>query len=108
MSDSYVDFKSRLQLMIKTANIQKTKLQEHTMLKLTYSYKSDKHQKVTVLGDPEGILDLLWQLTHNYEGRDGCAIGDIVISNLDGMILDKKEFMSGPYAWNSSLSKIHN
>ncbi len=36
------------------------------MLQLKYTKKRDRFQTVTVLGDPEGIRDLYWQLTKNY------------------------------------------
>lgn len=54
------------------------------MLQLKYTKRRDKFQTVTVLGDPEGIRDLYWQLTKNYGCSDGTCIGDIRVLNLDG------------------------
>lgn len=54
------------------------------MLQLKYTKKRDKFQTATVLGDPEGIRDLYWQLTKNYTCSDGTCIGDISVINLDG------------------------
>lgn len=54
------------------------------MLQLKYSRQRDRFQTVTVLGDPEGIRDLYWQLTKNYECIDGTCIGDIRVFNLEG------------------------
>ena len=54
------------------------------MLQLKYTKQRDKFQSVTVLGDPEGIRDLYWQLTKNYGCSDGTCIGDIRVMNLDG------------------------
>ena len=51
------------------------------MLKLTYNRKNDPFKYVTVLGDPQGIWDLYWQLTHNYQPQDGSEIGEIKITN---------------------------
>jgi len=53
-------------------------------LQLKYTKKRDRFQTVTVLGDPEGIRDLYWQLTKNYTCSDGTCIGDISVINLDG------------------------
>jgi hypothetical protein len=54
------------------------------MLQLKYTKQIDKFQTVTVLGDPEGIRDLYWQLTKNYVCGDGTCIGDIRVLNLSG------------------------
>ena len=54
------------------------------MLKLTYTRKSDQYQTVTVLGHPDGIRDLYWQLTRNYQCQDGTEIGTVKVTNLDG------------------------
>ena len=75
------------------------------MLKLTYSKKIDKHQTVTVIGDPEGIRDLYWQLTNNYKPQDGMAIGSIKITNLDGEECTK-EIFTRPYAWDTNMSRL--
>ena len=54
------------------------------VLQLKYTKLRDKFQTVTVLGDPEGIRDLYWQLTKNYTCSDGTGIGDVRVINLDG------------------------
>ena len=76
------------------------------MLKLTYNKKDDPFQYVTVLGDPEGIRDLYWQLTHNYQPLDGTGIGEIKITNLDGVELNTKEFLQNPFGQMTSLSSF--
>lgn len=74
------------------------------LLKLTYSHKSDKFKTVTVLGDPKGIRDLYWQLTHNYKAQDGNEIGKITVTNLEGMPIAEKILNSEPYAYATDLS----
>ena len=75
------------------------------MLKLTYTRASDKHAEVSVLGSPEGIRDLHWQLTHNYsEETDGTGIGTIKVSNLEGVDLTD-EYIREPYAFCSRLDR---
>lgn len=54
------------------------------VLQLKYTKRRDKFQTVTVIGDPEGIRDLYWQLTKNYTCSDGTGIGDVRVINLDG------------------------
>ena len=76
------------------------------MLKLSYNRKRDPFQYVTVLGDPLGISDLYWQLTHNYQPRDGTEIGEILITNLDGVELNTKEFFQDPFGPMSHLSYL--
>lgn len=76
------------------------------MLKLTYNRKNDRFKYVTVLGDPLGICDLYWQLTHNYQPQDGSEIGEIKITNLDGVELDTKEFLSNPFSQMTHLSSF--
>ena len=75
------------------------------MLRLIYTRARDKFQEVSVLGDADGIRDLYWQLTQNYNAIDGTAIGSIRILNLDGDVLDIKSFFARPYAWDTKLSK---
>ncbi len=75
------------------------------LIKLTYNRKSDRFQTVTVIGDPEGIRDLYWQLTHNYAPQDGTAIGDIRVTNLDGDDCTKS-LMTQPRSWASRLSEL--
>jgi hypothetical protein len=74
------------------------------MLKLTYNRAGDKFRTVTVLGDYEGIRDLFWQLTHNYNSADGTAIGEIVVTNLDGEV--QKEVMRDHAMRETFLSRL--
>ena len=81
------------------------------MLKLTYNRKSDQFQTVTVIGDPEGIRDLYWQLTHNYKAQDGTAIGAIVVSDLDGnkvTLLEPGGLLQNPHSHATRLSRLDN
>ena len=75
------------------------------MLKLTYNRKRDKFQTVTVLGDPVGIRDLYWQLTHNYKAQDGTKIGSIKISNLDGVDCTES-IMTNPFGYCTDLCDL--
>lgn len=68
------------------------------MLRLTWKRKSDKFCFGFVLGDPESIGDLYWQLTHNYSAKDGTEIGTIEVHSLDGEVVDIKELKSNPYS----------
>jgi len=77
------------------------------MLKLTYTRKKDQFQTVTVLGDPKGIKDLYWQLTQNYKCEDGTAIGDIIVSNLNGDIVTDS-VLSAPYLYSTHLSELED
>lgn len=74
------------------------------MLKLKYSRKNDQFQTVTILGSPEGIRDLYWQLTHNYSPQDGTAIGNIVVTNLDGTIISSKDFQPNPGMYATQMT----
>jgi hypothetical protein len=75
------------------------------MLKLTYTRASDKYAEVSVLGSPEGIRDLYWQLTHNYsEETDGTGIGTIKVGDLEGHDFTES-FMSQPYQCMTKLDK---
>ena len=75
------------------------------ILKLTYTRASDKHAEVSVLGSPEGIRDLHWQLTHNYSKEtDGTGIGTITVSDLGGNSVTDS-FICEPYAWCTKLDK---
>ena len=76
------------------------------MLKLTYNRQNDPFQTVTVLGDPIGIRDLYWQLTHNYSAQDGTAIKDITITNLDGIDCTQT-IMTEPYSWATTLNNLN-
>lgn len=75
------------------------------MFKLTYNRKSDMHQTVSVIGDPAGIRDLYWQLTHNYAAQDGTEIGQITVTNLDGDNCTKL-VMTEPHLWATQMSRI--
>jgi hypothetical protein len=75
------------------------------MLKLTYSRKKDRFQTVTVLGDAIGIRDLYWQLTHNYKAQDSTEIGSVVVTSLDGELIEAKDILSDAFAYDTSLSK---
>lgn len=75
------------------------------MLKLTYNRKRDEFQTVAVLGDYEGIRDLYWQLTKNYECRDGTCIGDIRVANLDGEDVTET-VMTRPWQSDTRLSSF--
>jgi hypothetical protein len=74
------------------------------ILKLTYSRKSDEFQKVTLLGDAEGIRDLFWQLTHNYHPVDGTEVGEIEISNLEGTVISHQDLLRKPFVCSTYLS----
>ena len=75
------------------------------MLRLTYTRKQDKYQKVSLLGDAEGIRDLYWQLTHNYKALDGTAIGRIQIFDLEGQECTAS-IMTRPHAVSMPLSTL--
>lgn len=66
------------------------------ILRLTWKRKRDQHQQGSVIGSPEAIRDLYWQLTHNYQPVDGTAIGTIEIRSLDGRKVDYKDLMTHP------------
>jgi hypothetical protein len=76
------------------------------MLKLTYTYKNDKSNTVTLLGDAEGIRDLYWQLTKNYKAADGTEIGAIKVTDLDGFEIEKHLIMIEPHTYSTTLSSI--
>jgi hypothetical protein len=75
------------------------------LLKLTYTRASDMHQTVTVIGDPYGIRDLHWQLTHNYCAVDGAKIGQIKVTNLDGTPVHDS-FWQNPHANATMLNTL--
>lgn len=75
------------------------------MLKLTYTKKRDRFQEVTVLGDPEGIRDLYWQLTANHVCKDWTGIEIVIVTNLDGHDCTA-EIMARPYAHETVLSDL--
>lgn len=81
------------------------------MLKLTYARKRDQFQTVTVMGDPEGIRDLYWQLTHNYQAQDGTEIGEITVSDLDGnaiSLMGTGGLMVQPHSHATRLSNLES
>lgn len=75
------------------------------MLKLTYAREKDRFQTVTVMGDAAGIRDLYWQLTHNYKAQDGTKIGNIKVSDLDGVDCTAN-VLTDPHGHASRLSSI--
>jgi hypothetical protein len=77
------------------------------VLKLTYTRKRDKFQTVTVLGDAAGIRDLYWQLTHNYKAQDGTEIGEIKVTNLEGLDCTRV-FFQHPHGVDSQLSTLES
>lgn len=68
------------------------------LLRLTWERKSNNYLRGHVLGDPEAIRDLYWQLTHNYVPQDGTEIGNITIYDMNGDKVDIKEFMFNPHS----------
>lgn len=68
-------------------------------IKLEWKRKSNIFQGGVVIGDPESIRDLYWQLTHNYKAVDGTEIGEIIVSNLDGYPMSN--IMGDPYEYPS-------
>lgn len=54
------------------------------MLQLRYSRARAPHEYVTLMGEPEAISDLYWQLTRNHHATDGTAIGEVRVFNLQG------------------------
>lgn len=77
------------------------------MLKLTYTRRSNVFQTVTVIGDPEGIRDLYWQLTQNHNAHDGTAICDVEVTNLDGINCTGK-ILTEPYANMTQMSLLRS
>ena len=65
-------------------------------LRLTWKRKNDKFEQGFVIGSPEAIRDLYWQLTHNYKAVDGTEIGEIEVHNLNGDKVEKKDLMQHP------------
>ena len=77
------------------------------MLKLTYTRATDQFKRVTVIGTPEGIRDLYWQLTFNYKAQDGTRIGTVKVTNLDGDDCTKT-IMEYPYAKSTAMDSIRD
>lgn len=69
------------------------------MLKLSYNTVSDKHSYTTVISSPEGIRELLWQLTRNYSCNDGTKIDTIKVSNLEGFDISHEDCLYNPYTF---------
>lgn len=59
-----------------------------SLLRLTYNRANDGFEQYSFISDPYAIWDLWWQLTRNYQCSDGTKIGDVVVTNLDGHVLD--------------------
>ena len=68
------------------------------MLRLTWYRKNHPNQFGFVLGDPESIRDLYWQLTKNYKANDGTAIGEIKVHSLDGDEVEYIDLMMNPHS----------
>lgn len=75
------------------------------MLQLKYTMLADSHQHVIVIGDPDGIRDLYWQLTKNYYANDGTAIGSVRVLNLSGDDITSS-VMSNPWQHSTRLSHL--
>lgn len=75
------------------------------MLQLRYSLKQDKYQYATLLGDPDSIRHIYWQLTHNYKPQDGTAIGEIKVLTLDGTEVTG-QVMRNPHGCRMALSNL--
>lgn len=76
-------------------------------LRLTWKRKQDLHQSGFVIGSPEAIQDLYWQLTHNYQPVDGTAIGEVSAYNLNGVKLSHKDLMSNAYGMVYPTTNIY-
>ena len=74
------------------------------ILVLKYTRQADPFMFATVMGDPESIRDLYWQLTHNYKSTAGTVIGTITVSNLAGCDVTH-DFQCNPY-WNAATSNL--
>ena len=68
------------------------------LLRLSWRRKNDKYLRADVVGDPEAIRDLYWQLTHNYKAVDGTEISEIKIHNINGEEVGIKDLMSQPHS----------
>jgi hypothetical protein len=55
------------------------------LIRLSYTRAKDPHQVVTVMGEPLAIRDLYWQLTKNYSANDGTAIGQVKVTDMNGV-----------------------
>lgn len=60
-----------------------------------------KEEFGTVIGMPDSIFDLYWQLTKNYSCDDGTKILSIKITNLDGLDVTNDFALGERYAWVS-------
>ena len=76
------------------------------LLQLKYVKLVDEFQTVTILGDPEGIRDLYWQLTKNYTPNDGTGINDIHVLNLEGEDITEM-IMASPWQRATRLSNLY-
>lgn len=74
------------------------------LLKLEYCIKISPHKRFVFISDAEAIRNLLWQLTHNYNSHDGTAIGELTVSNLDGVVINCEEILASPFRWATNLS----
>ncbi len=74
------------------------------LLKLTYSIARNPYKRFVFISDAEAIRNLLWQLTRNYRAYDGTAIGNIEVTNLDGIKLEHNDVYADPFAYVTNLS----
>lgn len=75
------------------------------MLQLRYSLARDPNQYATLFGDPDAISNLYWQLTHNYQPKDGQAIGNIHVFTMDGTEVTET-VMTNPHGASRPLTTI--
>lgn len=66
-------------------------------IRLRWTRQNDQSMYGSVIGDPESIRDLYWQLTHNYAAQDGTEIGKVEVFSLDGTKYTHKEIMQTPH-----------
>lgn len=75
------------------------------MLRLRYTRASDAHQYVDVFGDPDGIRDLYWQITRNYNATDGTEIGNVRVYNTLGIDITA-DILTNPHGANHRTSSL--
>lgn len=76
------------------------------MIRLKWIRREDRNAYGSVIGDPESIRDLYWQLTHNYNPIDGTAIYDVSVYGLDGVKYKYSEIMQQPYVMSSTSNGL--
>jgi hypothetical protein len=75
------------------------------LLQLKYTRKNDPNQFATVIGDPDAVRDLYWQLTHNYNAQDGTAIGIVSVFDMIGNDVTSS-VMQNPHAVARLLTRL--